>query len=269
MTMDMLAQFGFRKMPFTLELRPEEHLDLPLFETALSHLFRAVDRRMCASVISPPGAGKTSLLRLLDHRLPDARYRIHYVKVTSLSKRDFCREIAAACGIEPVGTYPNLVRKLQDHWEASSSIDGLRTLMILDEAHDIRPEVLAILRILTNFEMDSKLVVSIILAGQPSLKVALRRDELEDVAKRIATFVELRPLSRDETTLYIEHRCAIAGAATTPFDSSAIEAIYEMSRGNMRSIDYLALEALELSAEANAEVVSSGHAIAARRNLWP
>ena len=47
--------------------------------------------------------------------------------------------------------------------------ESLRPVIILDEAHDMRPEVLAILRVLTNFEMDSKLVVSIVLAGQPRL----------------------------------------------------------------------------------------------------
>lgn len=267
--MDMLAHFDFRKMPFTQEIRAEEHLDLPLFNEALADLLKAAERRMCAAIISPPGTGKTSLLRLLDYRLPDTRYRIHYVKVTCLSKRDFCREIAAACGIEPVGTYPNLVRKLQEHWQTSSAIDGLRPMMILDEAHDIRTEVLAILRILTNFEMDSRMVLSFILAGQPPLKVALSRDELEDVARRIATYVTLRVLSRDETQTYIEHRCAIAGAATNPFDTSSIEAIYEMSRGNMRSIDFLAIKALEHAADAKAKAVSSGHVVAARRKLWP
>lgn len=267
--MDMLAQFGFRKTPFTLELRPEEHLDLPHFDNALARIMRVVDKRLCVTVTSVPGAGKTSLIRALEYRLPDARYRVHYVKVTNLSKRDFCREIAAVCGIAPVGTYPNLVRKLQEQWETSSAVDGLRTLLILDEAHDIRPEVLAILRILTNFEMDSRLVISIILAGQPSLKTMLGRDELEDVAKRIANYVDLRLLSRDETQLYIEHRCAIAGASTTPVDTTAVEAIYEMSRGNMRAIDRLALEALELAHEAKVEVVSSGHVVAAKKNLWP
>lgn len=267
--MDMLAHYGFRKTPFTLEISPEEHLDLPHFDNALTRIIRAVDKRFCVTITAVPGAGKTSLIRLLEYRLPDARYRLHYVKVTNLSKQDFCREIAAVCGIAPVGSYPNLVRKLQEHWETSSAVDGLRTILVIDEAHDIRPEVLAILRILTNFEMDSRLVISIILAGQSSLKAMLGRDELEDVAKRIATYVDLRLLSRDETVSYIEHRCAIAGASNTPLDTTAIEAIYEMSRGNMRAIDRLALEALELATEAKVDVVSSGHVVAAKRNLWP
>ena len=51
------------------------------------------------------------------------------------------------------------------------------------------------LRLLTNFEMGSRLVVSIVLAGQSGLAAMLRRDEMEDIARRIAHYATLRPLS--------------------------------------------------------------------------
>jgi len=267
--MDLLAHFGMRKLPFTQELLPEEHLALPHLDEALFDMRKTVERRLCFVLMAPSGGGKTGLVRLLRHQLPEARYHVHYVKVTSLSKRDLCREIAAACSLPPVGSYPTLVRRLQEHWEGESQTDGVRPVLILDEAHDIRDEVLAILRILTNFEMDSRLVVSIVLCGQSGLRVALSRDALEDVARRIASYATLRLLSRDETGLYIEHRCAIAGATAQPFDQGAQDAIHEMSRGNMRAIDRLALGALELAADSGAEAVSSGQVIAARRKLWP
>lgn len=267
--MDTLAHFGFRKTPFTQELTPDEHLPLPHIDKARVEIKRAIERRLPAALIAPAGAGKTSLVRSLCHDLPDARYLVRYVKVTNLSKRDFCREIAAACSLRPVGTYPNLVRRLQEHWEASTGSDGLRPVLILDEAHDMSPEVLGILRILTNFDMDSRLVLSVVLCGQPPLKAMLNRDELEDVARRIASYSTLRLLSRDETARYVDHRCAIAGAATSPFDPAATEAIYEMSRGNMRTIDRLALEAIEIAAAAGAKAVGSGNVVAARSSLWP
>jgi general secretion pathway protein A len=267
--MDMLAHYGLRKIPFTQELQPDEHLPLPHFDQALADLKKTVEKRMCAALIAPSGTGKTGVLRLLRHELPEARYHVRYVKVTSLSKRDLCREITAACGMQPAGNYPNLVRRLQEYWELASQTDGVRNVLILDEAHDMRPEVLAILRILTNFEMDSRLVLSVVVAGQPILKATLKKDQLEDVAHRIAAYATLRLLSRDETIKYVEHRCTVAGASAVPFDAGALEAIYEMSRGNMRVIDHLALESLESAADADAHTVASGHVIAARKKLWP
>ncbi len=136
-------------------------------------------------------------------------------------------------------------------------------------AHDLRPDVLGMLRVITNFHMDSRLVLAVVLSGQPELGQVLSRDDQDAVARRIIHYATLRPLSRDETAKYIEYRMGIAGARQSPFDDAALDAIYEIARGNLRSTDNLALEALELAAAAKLKVVSAQHISAARRSLWP
>lgn len=264
---DFQALFGYHKTPHTKELSEKEHLPLPHIDEAEDGLFKAVEERMSAAVIAPAGAGKTTLLRSLRARLPEARYRVRYVKVTSLGNRDMCREISAACGMSPAGNYPALVRTLQEYFENSLGTGGLRPVLILDEAHDLRPETLAMLRILTNFDMDSKLVLSVVLAGQKGLAKMLKRDELQSVAGRLAHFATLRLLSRDETKKYLKHRSAVAGAADFPFDKGACETIFELSRGNLRAIDSLALKALWKAAALEETVVGSAHVVAARKEL--
>jgi general secretion pathway protein A len=266
---DLRSQFGFHTMPFTREMAIEHRLSLPLFDEPLLALRRVVDQRMSGALIAPAGTGKTALLRALCAQLPEARYRIHYVKVTGLSKRDMCREIATAIGSEPAGIYPTLVRRLQEHFAAVSDADGLRPVLVIDEAHELRTDVLAMLRLLTNFEMDSRLVLSILLAGQLPLRSMLRRDELEDIARRIAHYAVLRPLSRTETQRYLEHRCTVAGANTTPFDDAARDAIYEIGRGNLRATDRLALKGLEMANADSCDVVNANHLVEARKFLWP
>ena len=137
---------------------------------------------MSAALIAPAGTGKSALLRALVARLPEARYRTHYVKVTNLSKRDMCREIATACGAPPAGSYPMLVRRLQEHFVAATDTDGVRPVLLIDESHEIRPDVLGLLRIVTNFDMDSRLVLSIVLSGQPPLAHLLRCRSLRSVS---------------------------------------------------------------------------------------
>lgn len=264
---DLQALFGFHKIPFTRELTENEHLPLPHLDEALEGIRGAVEKRMSAALIAPAGSGKTTLLRRLRDQLPEARYRVRYVKVTSLGKRDMCREISAACGMRPAGNYPSLVRALQEHFETNYSIDGLRPVLLLDEAHDLRPGTLAMIRILTNFDMDSSLVLAVVLAGQQGLAKMLAKDELLSIAGRLAHCASLRLLSRDETTLYLEHRCAVAGAADFPFDQGAVESIYELTRGNLRAIDALALKALVKAAAKEASVVASAHVVAARKEL--
>ena len=267
--MDLRSRFGFHCMPFTREIENDQQLKFGFAEEARSGLYSCVDRRMSGALIAPAGCGKTALTRRLVADLPEARYETTYVKVTSLSKRDMCREIARACGADTAGTYAALVDKLQVRFANTYGAEGRRPVIVMDEAHDLRPDVLGMLRILTNFEMDRRLVVSLVLIGQPPLAKLLAREDQEAVAKRIAFYATLRLLSREETTQYVEHRCTIAGSATTPFDDAALDAIYELSRGNMRAIDGLALEALITADREKHDVVDTRHVAAARKHLTP
>lgn len=266
---DFQSHFGLHTLPFTREISVDKHFRLPFLTEGVDALVAAVGRRQSTGAIGPAGSGKTTLLRLLRSRLPEARYRVHYVKVTDLSKRDLCREVAAVMDITPAGTYPMLVRRLQERFLATHETDGLRPVLLLDDVHDMRPDVLGILCVLTNFEMDSRLVLSVVLAGQPPLRRLLRREELEDVAGRLAHIVTLRLLSREEANAYIRHRVTIAGARTVPFDEGALEALYEGSRGNLRAIDTLALKTLEVAHAAAAKVADANHVVEARKLVAP
>jgi general secretion pathway protein A len=264
---DLRSHFGFHSTPFTREIRDEDQLTFPFMDEAVNGILRAAEARMCAALFGAAGTGKTALLRRVRASLPEARYRIHYVMVTDLGKRDMCREIAAAAGIPAAGNYASLVHKLQDRFEGAASQEGVRPVLLLDEGHDLRPDVLSMLRILTNFQMDSRLVVSIILCGQPSLKKILDRDEQEAVQKRISHYAQLRLLTRDETETYLTHRCTIAGAKDMPFDQRCRDAIFEMGRGNLRATDSLAFKSLEYAALEGRSAVSSQHVLAARKDL--
>lgn len=122
--------------------------------------------------------------------------------------------------------------------------------------------------LLTNFEMDSKLIVSFILAGQPRLREILHSERLQDIAQRIFHHVELRLLSADESLDYMRHRCTIAGMKTFPFDEKSARAIFEITRGNMRAIDHLALKSLEMATKKNIGGVDEGMVLTARKSLW-
>lgn len=266
---DSFSRFGFHTAPFTRELSVPQRFSLDFYDETLTALSRVVDQRGSAALVAPAGTGKTTLLRALVDRLPEARYRVHYVKVTDLSKRDLCREIAVCCQAKPAGSYPMLVRRLQERFVSTTTEDGVRPVLVLDEAHELRPDVFGILRILTNYEMDSRLVLSVLLAGQPPLKDLLRHPSHEDVTRRLLHLATLRLLSRPESHRYLAHRCTIAGASTVPFDSSAMDALYEMACGNLRATDQLAAKALEVAHDAGTSIVDSNHMAQARRLLWP
>jgi len=266
--LDLRAHFGFNATPFTREIPIDQRWRAELFNEPLTALQNTVEQRMSAVLMAPSGTGKTVLLRSLRSLLPEARYRVHYVKLTALTKRDLCREMAAAAGFDvPGGPYPIVVRKLQDGFRALADDDGLRPVLIIDEAQDLRPDVLAQLRILTNFDMDSRLVLSLIIAGDGQLRFLLDRPQLEPIRRRMAHFASLRLLSRAETLDYMQHRVRVAGANNFPFDSQAVDAVFELSRGNLRAIDHLARKALEFAVVESSAAVDPSLVTAARQKL--
>jgi len=266
-TPDLRSHFGLASQPFTREITVKNLWRPPIYQQHLDELAETVRQRMSAAVLAPSGTGKTGLLRALKDHLPEARYRCGYVKVTSLSKRDMCREIATVTGIEPAGNYPNLVRKLQDTFSSYVGDEGAQPVLLLDEAQDMRLEVLAILRDLTNFEMDSRLVLSVVLAGDSRLEKLLRRQEVEPVRRRLAHVATLRLLSRDETRAYMEHRIAVAGGKELPFDHDAVDAVYEITRGNLRAVDHVAHKAMGYACEQGEAAVDTRLVLKARQSL--
>lgn len=266
---DMCAYYGFRATPFTRELRYDHQLWLEPFQLAYEGLRRTVEERQSAALIAAAGTGKTNVLRRLFAELPAARFSARYLKLGDLSRRDMCRQIADALRVSATGHLPSLVKRIQERCEQLLGDDGARPVIIVDDAHDLRPEALGLLRVLTNFDMDSRLVVALVLCGQPPLATMLARNDLEDIARRLVHYASLRLLARDETGQYLAHRCTIGGVATTPFDGGAQQAIYEMTRGNLRAIDVLALEALVTAARHESTYVEASHVADARRRVVP
>ena len=263
-----MDRFHFTTTPFTREIKVDHRYKLPHIEEEVASLRRIIDERSSACLVAPAGSGKTLCVRVLLDSLPEARYRKTYLKLSDLSARDMCRQIASFIGLPSAGQYPTLVRSIEDSFRMGFIEQGKRQVVVFDEAHDLRPSTLRMLRLLTNFDMDSKLIVSIILCGQLPLKEMLLSVRMEDIRQRLLHCGELRLLTREETRAYIEHRVKIAGATKNPFDTGAMEAMFEITSGNIRAIDTLALAALNCANEAGRGIVDSADIATARHSQW-
>jgi type II secretory pathway predicted ATPase ExeA len=263
-----MDRFHFTTVPFTREIRVEQRLKAPHIEEQVMALKAAIDNRQSAVLIAPAGAGKTVCIRALLSSLPEARYKTSYLKLTDLCARDMCRQIARHIGAPSSAQYPTLVHSIEETLRSGLAEQGRRQVIVFDEAHEMREQWLRMLRLITNFDMDSKLVVSVVLCGQTPLKERLLGPEMEDIRQRLVHFGELRLLTREETRGYIEHRSRVAGSPKAPFDTHAVEALFELSRGNMRALDQLCSKALELCDKAERNIVDQADVAAARSTLW-
>lgn len=267
MNESVLSNFGFHKMPFTREVGSQEYFDSKQIQESLGYLADVLKNRRSGAIIAPPGLGKTCLLRKLRQSLPESRFDFHYVKCSKLGKVDMYRELCIALGLPTKGTAPSLRLRIEEYFLSLSSSKAMVPVLLLDDAHEIRPDILVLLRILTNFEMDSKLLLSIILCGQKALRQTLKMPALEDVAKRLSHVATLQSLSKEESINYIRHRCSLAGQTQPPFDEGALLSIIEQTHGNMRAMDELCCKTLEIATHQGSKVCDSNQVLQARGYL--
>lgn len=121
-----MENFHFTSSPFTRELRIDHRLILPQLEAEIAALRAVIDARQSAALVAPAGSGKTVVLRALKESLPAARYNIYYFKLSDLSARDMCRQVAQALGLEAKGQYPSLVRALEERCRAGYDDQAMR-----------------------------------------------------------------------------------------------------------------------------------------------
>ena len=117
---------------------------------------------------------------------------------------------------------------------------GRRIIVLIDEAQNLRFDVLEQIRLLTNLETDQAKLLQIILVGQPELNQVLDRPNLRQLSQRITARFHLLPLSFEETRDYLVHRLRVGGVQDPIFLGAAVKAIYRRSKGIPRLINLIA-----------------------------
>jgi type II secretory pathway predicted ATPase ExeA len=136
-------------------------------------------------------------------------------------------------------------------------------VLILDEAHGLRSDVLEEMRLLTNYAMDSQNRLCLLFCGQPELRRRLGMAVHEALNQRVVVRYHLPPLTRDETGAYVTHLLRRAGTELPLFEPAALEATFQASQGLPRKINLLAHHGLIAAAIAKAKAVTADHVAAA------
>ncbi|MGE5124818.1 MAG: ExeA family protein [Betaproteobacteria bacterium] len=236
--------WGLREKPFRKTPDPRYLYLNDTYEEALERLLYAVEEMELALLTGEVGSGKTLLTRALVDRIGD-KYEVGMILNPRLSPRQFLRSTASELGVTQARYHTS---DLLDQIHArllELDAQGRAALLVVDEAHLIpgKPTFEEI-RLLTNFQLDDRNLVAIVLVGQPELRERLRHRTYRALTQRIGASFHLVPLAARESHAYVAHRLAIAGASREIFTRDAVERLHEAAGGIPRVLNHLATQAL-------------------------
>lgn len=232
-----LSYWGLSEKPFENTPDPRFMYYSVRHKEALLNLLYAVNENKGAALLTGEiGCGKTLIARTLVSRLDPSQFDISLITNPRLSDDDFLHEVLYQFGINPdSGRRVELLHRFNDFLYENVR-NNRRSVLIIDEAQLIRDGmVLEDIRLLLNFQLDDRFLLTLILIGQPELREVFRM--MPQLDQRVSIRYHIDPLSDEDTRRFIAHRLAQAGLTRKIFTDEALEMICRSSGGIPRKIN--------------------------------
>jgi type II secretory pathway predicted ATPase ExeA len=248
--------YGLTFDPFTKEVENKNFYKSNQFNQALSRLEFLKKNRGFGLITGEPGTGKSSLLRYFKESLNPNLYKCVYIPLSTLTVMDFYRALCDGLGVEPACKKVTIFKQIQESIFNYSTNKNITPVIILDEIQFLKNSVLDDLRIIFNFQMDSKDLAIIVLTGQTNSINQINRSNHEALRQRITINYHLEGLSWNEVKDYVLSRLSVAGCNEPIFEEDCFELLYTMSNGQIREINSIARMCLISAALKGVRIIS-------------
>jgi general secretion pathway protein A len=230
--------WGLQAQPFENVPDPRFYVPSVKHEEARQRILYGVQARKGAVMLTGEiGSGKTLLSRALILNLPRSKYDVALLANPSLPEKQFLGEILYQFGLPVGGSKAVQLRRLNEHL-LSNARQGLDTVLVIDEAQTILEDrIFDEVRLLMNYQMNDRFLLTLVLLGQPELRERVAR--IPQLMQRIAVRYHLERFDVDETQTYIQARLAAAGFTRMLFTVDAVEEIFRHTGGVCRLINAL------------------------------
>jgi type II secretory pathway predicted ATPase ExeA len=203
-----------------------------------------------AVILGDPGTGKSVALRLLAARLTTLRdVVVGILTRPHAGLADCYRELGHlfSVSLRPHNRWAGATA-LRETWRAHIEAARLRPVLLVDEAQDMRTEVRNELRVLASADLDARVILTVVLAGDRRLQARLRELELLPLESRLRVKLLLEAASRDDLAQCLRHVLEQAGnpRLLTP---GLLDTLVDHAGGNHRTLMAHAHELLLAGAE--------------------
>ena len=260
--------FGLSGEPFLQDIPSNKLFPIPGLKAFLERFDYAVLLGAISVITGEVGSGKSTSLRAAAARLHPSQYIVVPLVASSTSVLEFLRQLSLQLGAPPVSN--SISRMLHSIHEmlANAVAKKQRPVIIIDEAHLMRLELLAHLHALLQLPYDQHSLVPLVLSGQNLLIDRLLYHTSHPFASRIVGRTLLQGLKLDDMTRYLHHHLQIVGGKPELFAEEAIVAIHQSSGGLLRRANHLARGAMLAAASEKAPVVTAEHVRVASTEIF-
>lgn len=251
MNKKLLALYGLKWNPFSPEL-PTEALRLtPAVENFAWRIEHSLVREGGFALLTGGvGTGKSVALRLIAERLaPLPDLTVAALAHPSANLADFYRELGDLFAVElkPHNRWMGF-KALRNRWLAHLDSTLLRPVLLIDEAQQVSPTVLSELRLLASAYFDSRVLLTVVLAGDQRFTELLRNEELLPLGSRIRARLNLEYASREDLLECLQHLTRSAGNPTL-MTAELLRTLCDHAMGNYRVLTTMAAELLAVAAQ--------------------
>jgi general secretion pathway protein A len=249
--------YGFKELPFNVTPDPRFLYRSASHRDALAYITYGVfQRKGFIAVTGEVGVGKTTVVGAFVD-LVQPSLEVAFVFSTKFPFEQLLYLICKDFGLEAEGKNKAQMLLALNDFLIRQNEGNRNSLLIIDEAQNLSPDVLEELRMLSNLETRDRKLLQIMLVGQPELESILNMNEMRQLRQRIPGICRISTLNREGVENYITYRLGIArrNNGGAQFTTDSFDEIYHYSAGIPRLINILCDRVLLIGYVANTRII--------------
>lgn len=230
--------------PFDKEQKGSDYYNGIDFKEVSKRLEHLRNVRGIGLFTGQPGYGKTCAIRNFVEGLNKSLYQVIYIQLTTVGVNEFYRDLSISLGLTPCYRKIDNFKQIQNRISALYREQRVTPVVWIDEVQYLHHSILSDLKMLMNFEMDSRNYAILILSGLPAIASTLSMRIHEALYQRIVIQYTFSGLTQAEIKPYIQSRFRICGVSKEILQEAVYEVIGSYSNGSIRKVDNLIHKAL-------------------------